>query len=305
MGNAGLIALLLPAVQQAREAARRTQCKNNLKQLGLAVHNYHDAHLVFPYGAQGYGPAGRFYGAWKQFVLPYLDQAALYNQVSPYFGYPATSYATINAALATQNLIAFPAFYCPSESADQVGNIPASASWPSEICVPTTSARSSYVGSAGADNAGSCAATLCNGTNCYCGTAGAHFIASPSESSIAGMFAQSATRTAIRHVTDGTSNTLLLGEVTQARPSQLSVNALGSKWQAVLGIWGCASTAAGINSPLRTGNYYGSEAFASYHEGGAQFTMADGSVRFISESIDLRVFGFVGSRSGGETLGEF
>ena len=83
-----LIALLLPAVQQAREAARRTQCKNNLKQIGLALHNYHDTMLTFPFaGTVGAdvvngattGPNGF---NWRFFILPYIDQGPLYNQVS-------------------------------------------------------------------------------------------------------------------------------------------------------------------------------------------------------------------------------
>ncbi|MEZ6133148.1 MAG: DUF1559 domain-containing protein, partial [Planctomycetaceae bacterium] len=85
-----LIALLLPAVQQAREAARRTECKNKLKQLGLAFHNYHDTHNTFPaalYSSGRYNSAAYFSGnntvknvtGW-QMILPYMDQAALYNQ---------------------------------------------------------------------------------------------------------------------------------------------------------------------------------------------------------------------------------
>src|SRR5215813_2046814 len=91
-----LIGLLLPAVQQAREAARRSQCKNNLKQMGLAMHNYHDVYQCFPPGYLGY-PAGnggscatinnttqRGQGwGWGAFLLPYLDQGNLYNLLSP------------------------------------------------------------------------------------------------------------------------------------------------------------------------------------------------------------------------------
>jgi len=77
-----LIALLLPAVQQAREAARRSSCKNNVKQLGLAFHNYHDVHRVFPIGyiAQG-GGASDANWAWSAYLLPFVDQAPLYNQI--------------------------------------------------------------------------------------------------------------------------------------------------------------------------------------------------------------------------------
>ena len=100
-----LIALLLPAVQQAREAARRTQCNNHLKQIGLALHNYHDSLLVFPWGGS-YGADfvnGSNTGAsgfnWRVFILPYMDQAPLYNKLSGYFSTatPPTS-ASISAS---------------------------------------------------------------------------------------------------------------------------------------------------------------------------------------------------------------
>lgn len=83
-----LIALLLPAVQQAREAARRSSCKNNFKQIGLALHNYHDTMRIFP---PGYCRAGtttdnNFIG-WGTFILPYIDQANLYNQIQSKGGF--------------------------------------------------------------------------------------------------------------------------------------------------------------------------------------------------------------------------
>src|SRR5262245_32200947 len=83
-----LIALLLPAVQQAREAGRRTECKNNLKQIGLGLHNYHDTFRVFPFGKGGSYPAVPVYARWSQhaMILPYIDQAPLYNSID--FNYP-------------------------------------------------------------------------------------------------------------------------------------------------------------------------------------------------------------------------
>lgn len=84
-----LIALLLPAVQQAREAARRSTCKNNLKQIGIALHNYHDTHSVLPPGVlmfdDGSGDPDPDLGnwGWNTFLLPYIDQAPLYNQLTP------------------------------------------------------------------------------------------------------------------------------------------------------------------------------------------------------------------------------
>lgn len=116
------------------------------------------------------------------------------------------------------------------------------------------------------------------------------------------MFSQTSNptdRVRLEHVTDGTSNTLLLGEVQQRR------NGVGSWWTCQFAGWPSATTATGINWSGRTNRWANSEAFASYHAGGSQFSLADGSTRFISEDIDLKVFGAIGTRSGGETVGDF
>jgi prepilin-type N-terminal cleavage/methylation domain-containing protein len=115
-----LIGLLLPAVQQARESARRTQCKNNLKQIGLALHNYHDTFLTFPMGycaALPYGypgdstavPGGSDTSkgySWATMILPQLDQAPIYNQFN--FSLPVETYPN-------QIRTKIPAFVCPSD----------------------------------------------------------------------------------------------------------------------------------------------------------------------------------------------
>ena len=120
-----LIALLLPAVQQAREAARRTQCKNNLKQLGLALHNYHDVHRAFPPGIVNQegntandGARNRLNWSWAVFVLPYIDQAPLFNQINPgpVRGTAAISDPVIRAVMQKP----FPAFRCPSDTGPDV-----------------------------------------------------------------------------------------------------------------------------------------------------------------------------------------
>ncbi len=104
-----LIALLLPAVQQAREAARRSQCKNNLKQLGLALHNYHDTHRVFPPGFVQRSDL-REQLTWPMHILPYIDQAPLYNTIN------ADTYmggCTQNGSVMRTQL---PALLCPSDT---------------------------------------------------------------------------------------------------------------------------------------------------------------------------------------------
>ena len=125
-----LIALLLPAVQQAREAARRSQCKNNLKQLGLALHNYHDAARCFPPGVtRATSVSGVTNTTWGGFsahtmLLPYLDQAPLYNKVN----FSQTFYEDIPAGAGnvTTRRTVVPVFMCPSDSAlrgsSEVGN---------------------------------------------------------------------------------------------------------------------------------------------------------------------------------------
>src|SRR5690606_38278365 len=114
-----LVALLLPAVQQAREAARRSQCKNNLKQIGLALHNYHDTFNILPVenplcpDAAG-PPVGNKRWGWIPMILPYMDQAALYNS----FNFNIASWQDTNFQYLQK---VYPAFLCPSDPlADQL-----------------------------------------------------------------------------------------------------------------------------------------------------------------------------------------
>ncbi|QDT93687.1 DUF1559 domain-containing protein [Gimesia algae] len=110
-----LIALLLPAVQQAREAARRSSCKNNFKQIGLALHNYHDTQRVFPpgYCRAGTGDYNNFIG-WGTFILPYIDQANLYNQIQTNGGFDK-KWNTLTAITSGPAKTILPAFICPSD----------------------------------------------------------------------------------------------------------------------------------------------------------------------------------------------
>ncbi|MEX0726927.1 MAG: DUF1559 domain-containing protein [Planctomycetaceae bacterium] len=329
-----LIALLLPAVQQAREAARRSQCQNNLKQIGLALHNYHDAHKVFPYGAaQPYGEQVHNFGNWRIMIFPYIDQAPLYNVLTPYFGsggQPAGwltwhGQASTIIALPAQQLVV-PAFICPSDPADPIVDGEYSGN---EWLSASSAARSNYMGSSGPSSIWDCSATYApfaacpggGGTNCTgfeagatgpCYASGWHFGGGGSASYTAGpgagkggngLFNMYPQRVGLKSIIDGSSNTLLAGEVTHMRTIQGV--ATGNTTDQLLANSCMSSTVMGINWPGRGTGWPAGGAFASTHEGGAQFLLCDGAVRFVSENISMRTFGFIGTRDGDEVTGEY
>ena len=314
-----LIALLLPAVQQAREAARRTQCRNHLKQIGLACHNYHDAHKVFPYGSNdnwGYGDVPfRCAWNWRVFILPYIDQAPLYNQIGANFvcidnadwddrsgaGFTTTVIPTLTQV----HEAVIPPYLCPSDPSPEVG--PNNRGWPQGIGSSITQqARSNYFGSSGPSGAPGC-----NGyppptnTTGGCITGGYHNQRGGLYGRGAGVMHMWPFKLAIADIKDGTSNTFLAGEV---RDWQVGVTGCWNHayWT---GTWAVASTVWGVNAPPQDGSVWSYNnqgcGFSSYHEGGAQFVLCDGSVRFISENIDFFTFNAVGSANGKEVVGDF
>jgi len=308
-----LIALLLPAVQQAREAARRTQCKNNLKQFGLALHNYHDVFDTFPYGHQQELYAGMTLrrNCWFQSVLPYLDQAPRYQiykdfpTVDPYQG------EYIHRITNMDIVGPFGTASCPSdpETPGRGGN------------GGLTAFQSNYavcagVGQTAAVDAvtGIITATNMNTANVSTGT---------------GMFHMNS-RIKIRNCKDGTSNTLMMSE------GIIRANGRGG-WGGLGGHWGGAphgsfgfSTAEVPNTsvpdrvysckatqvtgapnlaPCENGNAGGLPGrwnFArSWHTGGVQVMMADGSCRFVSENLDRQTWMKLGMITDGQVIGEF
>ncbi len=305
-----LIALLLPAVQQAREAARRTQCKNNLKQIGLGLHNYHDTHRVFPYG--GSGDANYNWGAgastghgiynWRGFILPFIDQAPLYNamasgmgtwNVSQAPGTPPAGYATTASALPAVKQV-LEVYQCPSDP----GGIKTAAGGPWGGTPQYSGPPASYFGSAGPSRQYS-QASLCGSTSgCVLFGSTADFNGA-GNSADPGMFIMRANKSSVRDFTDGTSNTLAVGE-------EKILTTDGSMWgiRHWMDPFSVGSTARGINRPDPSQGYYG-QCFGSNHVGGAHFLLADGAVRFISENIDIITFCRLGTKGAGETVGEF
>ena len=269
-----LIALLLPAVQQAREAARRSTCKNNMKQLGLALHNYHDAHSAFPSGRMRTTISEYLGHSTQTILLPYIDQAPLYNQMNFTIGFNSAPNRAAGETILT-------AFLCPSnpttEGVNYTGGLPPDA------------ARTHYVGisDSGTGRRGSSSIVVSNGN---------------------GLFFWNS-KVKIRDIIDGTSNTLAFCEVVSTGASTYGSPAWVAYGDGI-------GTANGVNAPWQTNggkmplthNMYNGDAFsgpASFHTGGCHFTLADGSVRFLSENMSQIVLTALTTRAGGEIVGEF
>ena len=280
-----LIALLLPAVQQAREAARRTQCKNNLKQLGLALHNYHDVHRTFPPGYfAGINQTGGLWNqqryCWMQMLLPFMDQAPLYNQIQPQIDGSVDSFSFAGR----ESII--PGLMCPSD--------PASGK------VNTRGFHGNYL--------------TVHGGHSLRGDVG-----NENDRGANGMFyVESKIR--MRDITDGTSNVAMTGEINLVKTTAdrrgayyatgwTSSNvtlALRDNPNSNLPDLGRSTIITNdTHAPAQNSTTWTRLNARSRHEGGAQFGLADGSVRFVSENIDLTTYRRFGDRDDGNPLGEF
>jgi len=296
-----LVALLLPAVQQAREAARRTQCKNNLKQLGLALHNYHDIFKTFPPGwvDQTNNQASNW--GWAMYLLPQIDQAPLYESLD--VGNGSLGLALLDTVKLGLMFNTFPAFRCPSDTAPDLND--------EQTQLDTTGtahfvATSNYVAA--------------NGAGSFSGDSTA-----PGGEKLKGAFGQNS-RSKIRNFTDGTSNTIMIGE----RSWRLNNPGGNPKGCSAASLFGCgsdgtnplrrrplASGIGAINSLLddTVGRPQCEQGYSSRHVGGAQFLLGDGAVRFISENIQSDndytdtnedfVFQSLLNKSDGNVIGEF
>jgi prepilin-type N-terminal cleavage/methylation domain-containing protein/prepilin-type processing-associated H-X9-DG protein len=348
-----LIALLLPAVQSAREAARRIQCTNNMKQIGLALHNYQDAFGSFPLG--GVEPhLGASWGealnssriSWRALTLPFLEQGNLYNSVN--FLVSMDGQRDTNASeMFTAWMTVSNVWLCPSDGNNGGGRLP----WWNGGAIPTGQAAgivtppadpstgqpatviavTNYAGSFGDNYSGG---PLCGGClpwetypgtnlppgrprigwNGYWGTV---YGDAPNFTvglgNLRGFFDYQTLQIAtIASVTDGTSNTILVGEV-------LPVQTIDSNFWNENG--GTAGTTIPINWNSNTvpasdpscingwsngvlGCRFGaaSKGFKSMHPGGSNFVFADGSVRFLKSSISIATYAALGSRNGGEVI---
>lgn len=283
-----LIALLLPAVQQAREAARRTQCKNNLKQIGLAIHNYESTHARLPSSGQGLSfsaPSTQYFDKHSTFahILPFIEQANMYSRYDFRFAYNETAG---NQAVAQ---MVIPGYLCPSASL-RVGD-------------------ADKMGYGGIDYG----ATLHTNINPTTGVPEAASLA-------AGALQWDYSK--LSSISDGTSNTIAIGEDVGRHDGMKSLYddpySPGNKrahWR-----WADPDNAFGVSytpnlhasprggpahCPWIEMNCGPNDELFSFHTGGCHVLLMDGTVRFLSDSIDFRVLRNLVTRDGGEIVGDF
>jgi prepilin-type N-terminal cleavage/methylation domain-containing protein/prepilin-type processing-associated H-X9-DG protein len=321
-----LIALLLPAVQAAREAARRIQCTNNMKQIGVALHNYVSAVGVFPPGyvsainrtvldacnqdqenTPGQGVDIGAGWAWGSMILPYMEQPAVYASIN------------FNLSVAyhqndTCSLTALSVYLCPSDSGPSTIPVfadppdPANPGSYSASNIVDTLSRGNYVGMYGIGEVCAQSGAIDSPNNNGAGPLGTH----------AGMFYRNS-RVGFADVTDGTSNTIAVGErshnlsyvtwvarsidgwLGKTSPIEGGTDQFNPSpeecWTQIMGPAGLEDGPRTINNPeAHVEDYW------SRHPGGANFLFADGSVHFLKSTINPVTYAALGSRNGGEVI---
>ncbi|MCC6492721.1 MAG: DUF1559 domain-containing protein [Pirellulales bacterium] len=273
-----LVALLLPAVQAAREAARRSQCQNNLKQIGVAFHNYHAAKGVFPPAwteDDRPDPAARANNlAWGFHILPYFEQGPLHQQFD---AEKQSTFGTPGGAVENIDLIGtvLPGYRCPSDSEG-----PPTAYWadysPYNPEIPALAA-SNYAGSS----------SVCQ--PCHFGWFVEGQTASACPNGLTGVMYRNS-EVATSKITDGTTHTFLVGE------RRFTEGSGGPYWASLPGpssnktaCWAGAVTAHlrdlhDMGLPMINGHWVG---YSSYHPAGVQVLMCDGAVRNIGEDLEI------------------
>lgn len=283
-----LIALLLPAVQQAREAARRNTCRNNLKQIGLAFHNYLETHKVLPPGYIQTRLRNRNEATWISLILPFIDQANLYNSINFNACFGCTSVGGTNFELISNPI---PMLQCPTDL--PVPSLPFNVF-----------ARGNYAASNGIG-------PLISGYG---------IDPSPPPRGPVGAFDQNSAKR-MRDFRDGSSNTIVASELRKVENGTDFRGVLhypegpfihhnytpNSNVPDQLRNAFCDSNA----KPACTGTY---SAFnnrnllysaRSLHDGGVHALLGDGAVRFVSENIDLNTWQYLGNPNDGNSIGEY
>ncbi|MEN1680959.1 MAG: DUF1559 domain-containing protein [Planctomycetota bacterium] len=300
-----LVSLLLPAVQSAREAARRIQCANNLKQIGLATLNYADTYGSLPPGAI-YRTADGFElraGVMAR-ILPFAEDTSLHGLID--FDKPTDSQQLADGTFLSEFIVTM--YVCPSEDAERI--------WVDRWGQPR--AMSSYAGSSGSrrlDNNNQCA---CPNLRAQWNAFGLKKINADfgDNSTLSGVFSRFDHRIELREVADGLSNTIFFGETrpgcsNAARKGWLDSNNMDGKLSTVVPI---NFDTCSFHVPAQDGSVASGEGCfkscnwnmemgaKSPHPGGSNFTLGDGSVHFLTESIDHWMYQYLGDRADGEAV---
>ena len=310
-----LVALLLPAVQAAREAARRAQCVNNIRQIGIAVQNFHDTNKRLPQYHAGVVPTGSAAGTtyasgtgwqwagpvWTVLIMPFIEEQALFDRFNKKL--KMTDNSTLASLGYSNRSLAktiVSSWVCPSNNTagNPVFTDRQDTAGP-DVNNPQTSLGLYYAVSMGPtqpDNCKYCPNTTPSPKNYCC--QGANFGTTPQDNST-GILGRSDGIRSFKQVADGLSNTFLAGET---MPDQCTYQG------AYAPNFSLAGTAIPLNTFITcpippTGQCYKDACgFKSPHPGGAHFVMADASVHFVAESIDFPLYNNLGTRKGDEVV---
>lgn len=309
-----LVAVLLPGVQASREASRRTQCRENLKQLGLALQNYHDVHSSFPLGASHSAPhvwndrSRHHHGSLIVGLLPFLEQQALHDRCD--FQADTVLDSLLGDGRKVHQ-VAIATLICPSDPAS-----------------PEIDGNPLYHGT-GASMQGRHAALSNYGANMgsqkffggpffgnVFGTGPANHGHDDHGGQTSGVFSHTAWGARVRQIWDGTGKTIAMGEIRpkcswHARDGWMHWNSLWVATSAPINYPSCPGEPGfdAVNTDINSnwGGKWGCEqAFRSSHEGGCQFVFCDGSIHFLSEEIDYTTYQMLGDRRDGrQVAGEY
>lgn len=318
-----LVALLLPAVQAAREAARRMQCTNNMKQWGLALHNYHDTYKAFPMvggfnAAHGWG--------FMPLVLPFVEQTGVATAVD-FCRLPVTHNSHTQVRQAKIGIL-----WCPSDPGQKLQidrALPIAGGTPDGTPAGRWIASvTNYVGSYGDGfnniptdiyggdgalarfGAGGCASNNTLTATAACPSPGSGYGGGPNHRGIFNYLGNTPGIT-MSDIIDGTSNTVMMGHTAIISSSTSlvwcsstgAVNGTSLPINFALKI--CKNTPGmAVNSCNGLASSWMSRGFQSFHPGGTVSVMSDASVQFVPETIDLRVHNALGSRAGGESIAQ-
>lgn len=264
-----LVALLLPAVQAAREAGRATQCKNNVKQIGLALHNYHDVYQYFPAGWAGTAPDGPNGWGWASIILDQVEQSNLKNSIR--FDLPIADPANAGPLVTV-----IPAYICASDPLEERFQIHGGG--PDDEF-------------ANQDQIGNALYPIAKAN--YAGVFGISEIEDISSNGEGTFFHNSRIR--MSSIIDGLSNTMIVGERSSRRGGTIWHGMIPEANAAMARMVGTAD-----HTPNHKDHHF--DDFSSHHPSGAHFLGGDGSVRRLNDQIDLSTYQALMTRAGGEVV---